>query len=521
MQSRLALAAVLALGVAACSGDDGKHGIDGVDGADGADGTNGKDGADGKDGAKGATGATGPAGADGKDGANGNDVILSEAARLGLTLSEVPVDLTDLTGDEVESVGRGSYLVNAVADCKGCHNGTDNKGNTLFLAGNVDFPIGGFDSNGAPCTIGNSGCVDSHVFTRNLTPDKTTGLKLSEEQFVTALRTGRDYKDSTGATSLIVMPWPQLRWMTDRDLRDIYHYLRKIPAVSNAVQKDVKPKFPPDTTTFADAVPKFQDGAVARDLPSTFDFKAGEATTLASEPFDTNNVLRGIAISPLADDGIVASMSAEQQALYGRGSYIVNGPGLCNECHTPGGRNLDRTVKTAQFLSGGQAFAVPPPLQPLLKQVRTVSGDLTGDNGFTLPFSMFLQTLVSGASFTGSVPHALGFPMPFDVFRNMTVADKQAVYTYITTIQASGLVTGEPDHQAPARYCETATAATDCPGAGEACTAVTILGTPTHECTGTACTSDADCGACQACDIGNTNKCLAEDPASACVTTSF
>ena len=84
--------------------------------------------------------------------------------------------------------------MNAVADCIGCHSGSGPQGQPLFLAGNVDFPIGGFDAGGTPCAIGTAGCIDSHVFTRNLTPDATTGLKLSEAQFVEALRTGRDRK---------------------------------------------------------------------------------------------------------------------------------------------------------------------------------------------------------------------------------------------------------------------------------------------------------------------------------------
>jgi hypothetical protein len=374
----------------------------------------------------------------------------------------------------------------------------------------VDFPIGG----------------PNHVFTRNLTPDATTGLKLSEDEFVTALRTGRDFKDATGATALIVMPWQQLRWLTNQDLRDIYHYLRHIPAVDNAVQSDVKPTVPPSEAPFfnngnAVDVPSFADGAVTRPLPAAFDPALGKPTAAAGELFDTNNVLRGLAISPLNDDATVATLSASEQALYGRGSYIVNGPALCNECHTPGGRNQDGTVKVATFLTGGQAFAVPGPLQPILKQVRTMSGNLTGtSHGFTKPFSVFLNTLLSGTSYTRTPPHGLGFPMPFDVFRNMTNSDKQAVYTYITTIQQNALVSAaDTVHQAPARYCTVATVATDC-AAGETCATVNIQGTDTGECIGATCTLDSDCGACQTC-VGGPKACAAEDPNSSCVTTSF
>jgi hypothetical protein len=549
MQPRLMLGAILAVTMAACSSSDGKTGAIGANGADGTNGSNGTNGTDGKvgatgsngsngsDGTNGTVGVKGANGTNGTDGTNGNDVILSETARTGLVISRVAVDLKGLDGDQVESVGRGSYLVNAVADCTGCHNGVGSQGETLFLAGNIDFPLGGFDPNnpGARCTVGTGSCVDGHVFTRNLTPHATTGLKLTEDQFVQVLRTGRDFKDATGATTLLVMPWPELRWLTDRDLRDIYHYLGHIPAIDNAVQGDTKPIFPPPPSPFFAsngdpiAAPVYGDGVKTRPLPVAFDPKAGKPTALAGEQFDGDNVLRGLAISPLNDDTIVAGMTATQQALYGRGSYIVNGPGLCNECHTVGGRDqVTNKVKATIFLAGGQSFAVPPPLQPILGQVRTMSGNLTGENaGFTQPFSVFLNTWLSGMSFTKATPHPLGFPMPFDVFRNMTNQDKEAVFTYISTIQKNSLVTGDKPHQAPARYCTTATVAADCKGVGETCDATT------HTCVNGDCDNpishladDSMCGACQACDSG-THKCLAENPSSSntaaadCVKNSF
>ena len=53
----------------------------------------------------------------------------------------------------------------------------------------------------------------------------------------------------------------------------------------------------------------------------------------------------------------------------------------------------------------------------MVGQYRTMSGNLIGkDFGFKLAYSMFLNTLSSGASFTKATPHPLGFPMPFDTF---------------------------------------------------------------------------------------------------------
>ena len=100
----------------------------------------------------------------------------------------------------------------------------------------------------------------------------------------------------------------------------------------------------------------------------------------------------------------------------------------------------------------------------------------------------------------------------------MTNADKEAVYTYLTTLQKAALVTGDKEHQAPARFCTADTEDDDCDTAGgETCA---VLSGDDGECIGGACTTDADCGACQTCD-GGTMKCVAENPSSTCVKLSL
>ncbi len=530
MRFQLVTAALIAAAMAACTGPAGQAGAKGDQGDKGDPGQNGQNGTNGQDGQPGQDGQDGQDGQngqDGVDGVNGNNVVLSERARIGYDIDEAGLDPellanNGLSGDQIESIGRGAYLMNAVADCKGCHNGVGPMGETLYLAGNGDFPLG-------PVTVGGN-TVDGHVFGRNLTPDAITGMKLNEKQFVEALRTGKDFQDSAVDQQLLVMPWQNTRWLSDGDLQDIFRYLKQIPAVSNAVQDDVKPVIPVAAGPFGDKgqqdkVVSFGDGDVARDLPSALDptQTPPAPTSAAAEAFDDGNVLRGLAISPLDDGATVAGLSPGDQALYGRGSYLVNGPGLCNECHTAGGRNLDGTVATNIFLEGGQAFAVPPPLQPVIGQVRTMSADLIGaDNGFDGTLADFMTTMVSGVSLRND-PHPMGFPMPFQTLRNMTVDDKAAVYMYVHTLQGGGALSGESQTQSPARFCDTANGDADC-DAGETCTAIQVNGADTAECTGKTCATDADCGACQACaDPGSTGTttCQPEDPASACVTGSF
>lgn len=77
-------------------------------------------------------------------------------------------------------------------------------------------------------------------FTRNLTPDKETGIGTwTEENFVTTLREMRHM--GLGRPLLPPMPPIYGQNMTDEDLKAIYAYLRTIPAVRNRVPDPLPP----------------------------------------------------------------------------------------------------------------------------------------------------------------------------------------------------------------------------------------------------------------------------------------
>lgn len=116
-----------------------------------------------------------------------------------------PVVLT-LRGLNRSLVGQGSYYVNGISDCVGCHSGA-----TGHLGGGVDFGV---------------------VLTRNLTPD-SHGLPagLTFDQFQQAIRFGVDFKGLAPPGPLIIMPWPSYRHGTDRYLEAVYEYLRAIPCI--------------------------------------------------------------------------------------------------------------------------------------------------------------------------------------------------------------------------------------------------------------------------------------------------
>jgi hypothetical protein len=190
--------------------------------------------------------------------------------RIGFEIAPVP--LVHLEGKNRHLVGLGSYIVNAQSDCNGCHSrgpsteylgpgnpyllsppkgpfmGQQQVNQNTYLGGGRDFgPFG-------------SKLELTHLYSRNLTPDKTgrpEGGRTFEE-FLTIMRTGKNYdngKDSpdnvhpncTGAPDgtcllppfngevLQVMPWPVHQNMTEHDLRAIYEYLSVIPCIDTDI----------------------------------------------------------------------------------------------------------------------------------------------------------------------------------------------------------------------------------------------------------------------------------------------
>lgn len=157
-----------------------------------------------------------------------------------------PVHL-NLAGKNPALVGLGSFIVNAQADCNGCHTpdpateftadgnpyfGQPTKVNpATYLSGGQDFgPFPGPDS-------------PIHIISRNLTPDKT-GLPEGGhtfEEFRQIIRMGTDMDHlhpnlppPFRGDLLQIMPWPVYRNMSDHDLRAIYEYLSAIPCLEGS-----------------------------------------------------------------------------------------------------------------------------------------------------------------------------------------------------------------------------------------------------------------------------------------------
>lgn len=78
------------------------------------------------------------------------------------------------------------------------------------------------------------------TFTRNLTPDKETGLgDWTEQNFIDTIRTGR--RLGKGRPLLPPMPIAGINNYTDEELKAIFAYLQSLPPIKNAVPEPIPP----------------------------------------------------------------------------------------------------------------------------------------------------------------------------------------------------------------------------------------------------------------------------------------
>ena len=120
-------------------------------------------------------------------------------------------------------VERGSYLVNAVMACDGCHTPRDKNGFIMekrFSGGSQLWDTPAYTVRGS-----------------NITPDRETGIGTwTDDEVKRALTEGIHRHGRPIAPQ---MPYPFYKILTPRDLDAIVAYLRSVPPVRNAVQTPV------------------------------------------------------------------------------------------------------------------------------------------------------------------------------------------------------------------------------------------------------------------------------------------
>ena len=213
----------------------------------------------------------------------------------------------------------------------------------------------------------------------NISSDHTDGIGAwSEAQFVTAMVKGTS---PTGEHLFPAFPYTSYQRMSFDDLRDLFAYLKTLPAITGKVRD--------------------------HDVPFPF------------------NVRRTLGLWKLLFlDGQGFAPDPSQSAQWNQGAYLVNGPGHCAECHSP--RNILGAIKSGRRFTGGPSpdgqGGVPNITQQKLKSwtVKDIADTLT----------------------TGMTPDAdfVGGAM-VEVVRNtaqLSAADREAIATYINSLPAAG-----------------------------------------------------------------------------------
>lgn len=188
------------------------------------------------------------------------------------------------------NVANGQLLYNA-AGCHSCH-----KPSADLKDVDAALPAGGFPLKTPVGTF----------YPPNLTPDAETGLgRWTDLDFVNAVQRGIS---PAGAHYIPAFPYTSYAAMRTEDVLDIRAYLATLAPVKSPER--------------------------AADIPVAFLMR------------------RGIGLWKwIGLDTAKWQPDPAQSDAWNRGSYLVNGPGHCNECHTP--RNLAMVSDKSQFLAGG------------------------------------------------------------------------------------------------------------------------------------------------------------------------
>jgi len=142
----------------------------------------------------------------------------------------------------------------------------------------------------------------------NISSDAKDGIGgWSEAQFIAAMRYGIS---PSGQHLYPAFPYTSYQAMRTEDLRDLFAYLKTLPAVSGA----------------------------APDHALKFPFNIRRSVGLWKLLF--------LDLAPFKPD-------ASQSEQWNRGAYLVNAPGHCAECHSP--RNLLGAIIASRRFTGGQS----------------------------------------------------------------------------------------------------------------------------------------------------------------------
>jgi len=262
-------------------------------------------------------------------------------------------------------VARGHYIVRNVALCAACHG--DPTQRAAYMAG-ADVPLVGGRLFDIP---------PGKFYTRNLTPDRETGLgNVGDSAIARALRHG------VGHDGRALLPFMEMQGLADDDLEAVVSYLRTQAPVHNVV-------------------PAHEFHLLG---------KIVKATVLAN---------------PVGPSG-APPVRAPHGASVETGHYLVESVALCWACHT------QRSQKTGKLVGprfgGATGLEEPGDAAHTWSPPNITSDPETGRLG-RLTEDQFVARFRQGRLVPGS-------PMPWQAFSRMDEDDLRAIYRYLKTVPA-------------------------------------------------------------------------------------
>lgn len=257
-------------------------------------------------------------------------------------------------------IAKGKHIVLGPGHCLDCHSTAANK-DSLIKAGlepalsggfKFDLPFGAF-------------------FSRNITPDKETGIGL-----LTDAEIARELRYGVKPNGEAVLPFMPFQNLTDEELTAVISYLRSVKPVRNAV-------------------PQHNYNLMGK-------------------------VIKAFMIKPQGPtEPLRKSITADTSVTYGR--HLVMAVANCNECHTKRNGIGDYV---GEPLAGGTVFEEKG-------HARLVSPNLTPDPAtgriYHWSLEMFMKRFRSGKL----IKHS---HMPWETYGRMTDGELKAIYNYLKTL---------------------------------------------------------------------------------------
>jgi mono/diheme cytochrome c family protein len=211
----------------------------------------------------------------------------------------------------------------------------------------------------------------------NISSDKKDGIGgWSEAQFVTAMVKGTS---PAGEHLYPALPYVSYQRMRLEDLRDLFAYLKTLPAISGKV----------------------------RDHALRFPYSIRQALGVWKLLF-----LDGKAFTP----------DPAQSVQWNRGAYLVNGPGHCAECHSP--RNFLGAIIASRRFAGG-----PSP------NGQGGVPDITQGKLHDWKVEELAETLATGMTADADLVGGLMMEVVSNT-RQLSAADRDAIAVYLKSLPA-------------------------------------------------------------------------------------